>query len=565
MIHFKYPIQYLKESYKLNDTVKSDLELVETNDKNIKSIYQHYIQPKTKLGEKCLEDMSNYYTTDKDYLKDTQNVIENIDNIKYDSEILTKTYDNWKKVKNEQYFIEKYQYIGWSKLIWLNYSKVFLHFLSIYNIFSPIINLLSPLVIFIVPFVMLKFLRAKITWPMYKKILLMQMRNHAIGQLFTSFGSVSTNKKFYILFCAGMYIYNLYQNVLSCIRYYKNSFFILENIDQLKHYLRYTIKKMKTFNENVKDIPKYAKFLSDMNFERENLEYFLNEIKNIPKKTLSLSNLLHLGKTMRCFYKIYDHIDLNKTMEYSFSFNGYIECLLGIKENINNKVIHKIKYKNKDNCCKMKKIYHPSIDKPVKNNIDLKNNKIITGPNASGKTTLLKTLLINVILSQQYGFGYYDSGTLNPYQHIHCYLNIPDTSGRDSLFQAEARRCKEIIDSIENNEDDRHICIFDELYSGTNPYEAVSSAYGFLKYIKKNKNVNFLLTTHFIKLCHLLEKEKEIENCRMKSEINDYKPTYHYILEKEISKIKGGISVLKEIDYPSEILNSAVDILEKLN
>ena len=565
MIHFKYPIQYLKESYKLNDTVKSDLELVETNDKNIKSIYQHYIQPKTKLGEKCLEDMSNYYTTDKDYLKDTQNVIENIDNIKYDSEILTKTYDNWKKVKNEQYFIEKYQYIGWSKLIWLNYSKVFLHFLSIYNIFSPIINLLSPLVIFIVPFVMLKFLRAKITWPMYKKILLMQMRNHAIGQLFTSFGSVSTNKKLYILFCAGMYIYNLYQNVLSCIRYYKNSFFILENIDQLKHYLRYTIKKMKTFNENVKDIPKYAKFLSDMNFERENLEYFLNEIKNIPKKTLSLSNLLHLGKTMRCFYKIYDHIDLNKTMEYSFSFNGYIECLLGIKENINNKVIHKIKYKNKDNCCKMKKIYHPSIDKPVKNNIDLKNNKIITGPNASGKTTLLKTLLINVILSQQYGFGYYDSGTLNPYQHIHCYLNIPDTSGRDSLFQAEARRCKEIIDSIENNEDDRHICIFDELYSGTNPYEAVSSAYGFLKYIKKNKNVNFLLTTHFIKLCHLLEKEKEIENCRMKSEINDYKPTYHYILEKEISKIKGGISVLKEIDYPSEILNSAVDILEKLN
>ena len=435
MINFKYPIEYQSETKEINETIKTDLELVETNDKNIKSIYQHYIQPKTKLGEKCLEDMSNYYTTDKDYLKDTQNVIENIDNIKYDSQILTKTYENWKKVKNEQYFIEKYQYIGWSKLIWLNYSKIFLHFLSIYNIFSPIINLLSPLVIFIVPFVMLKFLRAKITWPMYKKILLMQMRNHAIGQLFTSFGSVSTNKKLYILFCAGMYIYNLYQNVLSCIRYYKNSFFILENIDQLKHYLRYTIKKMKTFNENVKDIPKYAKFLSDMNFERENLEYFLNEIKNIPKKTLSLSNLLHLGKTMRCFYKIYDHIDLNKTMEYSFSFNGYIECLLGIKENINNKVIHKIKYKNKDNCCKMKKIYHPSIDKPVKNNIDLKNNKIITGPNASGKTTLLKTLLINVILSQQYGFGYYDSGTLNPYQHIHCYLNIPDTSGEIVYFK----------------------------------------------------------------------------------------------------------------------------------
>ena len=107
-------------------------------------------------------------------------------------------------------------------------------------------------------------------------------------------------------------------------------------------------------------------------------------------------------------------------------------------------------------------MYHPSIEDPIKNNIDLSKNKIITGPNASGKTTILKTLLINVILSQQYGYGYFDNGVLNPYQHIHCYLNIPDTSGRDSLFQAEARRCKEILDLIEENPDNRHICIFDE-------------------------------------------------------------------------------------------------------
>ena len=35
-----------------------------------------------------------------------------------------------------------------------------------------------------------------------------------------------------------------------------------------------------------------------------------------------------------------------------------------------------------------------------------------------------------------------------------------------------------------------------------------------------------------------IRKEKEIENCRMKSEINDYKPTYHYILEKKYQKLK---------------------------
>ena len=50
----------------------------------------------------------------------------------------------------------------------------------------------------------------------------------------------------------------------------------------------------------------------------------------------------------------------------------------------------------------------------------------------------------------------------------------------------------------------------------------------------------------------------------MKSTVDNYKPKYFYLLEKDISQIKGGIAVLKEIDYPEEILNHAKSILEKL-
>ena len=70
-------------------------------------------------------------------------------------------------------------------------------------------------------------------------------------------------------------------------------------------------------------------------------------------------------------------------------------------------------------------------------------------------------------------------------RYLHCYINIPDTSGRDSLFQAEARRCKEILSLIENNKENNHFCIFDELYSGTNPIEAVATSYSYLKYINE--------------------------------------------------------------------------------
>jgi DNA mismatch repair protein MutS len=180
---------------------------------------------------------------------------------------------------------------------------------------------------------------------------------------------------------------------------------------------------------------------------------------------------------------------------------------------------------------------------------------VITGPNASGKTTTLKTALINIIFSQQIGFGCFSSLKLTPYDNIHCYINIPDTSGRDSLFQAEARRCKEIINHIEEEDDLTHFCIFDELYSGTNPDEAIVSATAFMSYIVNKPNVTCLLTTHYIKLCKNLSKIKHIKNYHMKTENNNGNLEYTYLMIPGISKVKGGIKVLQDMDYPQEILD----------
>ena len=145
---------------------------------------------------------------------------------------------------------------------------------------------------------------------------------------------------------------------------------------------------------------------------------------------------------MKLFYTLYDNVEVEEILNFSFTFNGYLDCLLGIKDNLENDYVNNSKFLKNKKKCSFKDIYHPSVKNPVKNNINFKTNKIITGPNASGKTTLLKSALINVILTQQFGCGYYKKLTIKPYDFIHSYLNIPDTSGRDSLFQAEARRCK---------------------------------------------------------------------------------------------------------------------------
>ena len=93
----------------------------------------------------------------------------------------------------------------------------------------------------------------------------------------------------------------------------------------------------------------------------------------------------------------------------------------------------------------------------------------------------------------------------------------------------------------------------------------ISSAYSYLTYISKNKNVRFLLTTHYIKLYKLFNK-KIVVNKSMKTLFNKNKdPIYTYKISNGISNVKGGVSVLKNLNYPKSIIKNTYDILEKYN
>ena len=335
------------------------------------------------------------------------------------------------------------------------------------------------------------------------------------------------------------------------------------------------IEKIKNFNEvTIYNINNYLLYSSELTlydgFNKELIKYrsiiedLNNKLKSIKPYSFSIQKVFDLGNVMSNLYLLYSNSLINESLLYSFGFYGYLENILSLQENIKNKHINDCEFTNKD--ISFKKSYYAPLknENPVTNNFDLKKNILITGPNAAGKTTILKSTLFNIILSQQIGFGFYESAKINPYDNIHCYLNIPDTSNRDSLFQAEARRCKNIIDNIDRDKNKRHFCIFDELYSGTNPYEAVASAVSYLDYICNNKNVTFILTTHYVELCKKLIKiqKSKIINKHMKVDkdnIGDFKFTYKLI--NKISNIKGGIKVLKDLNYPTKIINSTKEII----
>ncbi len=565
---FKLPIEYV-DTHILPKHVVNDLEILNTIDKNNIPIYDILFENQTKLGNICSKKWSEVFTSHKPFLVDSQKIYKSLHKFpEYDKTIIHNMINSFETIKNDNNFLEKYQYVDIEKLKWANKSTIFLQILSYYNISSPVINLLTPFSILFLPFLILKILKLPITFSHYKDILFKQLRNNHFGKLFFEFNTISIYQKIYCFLCIGLYVYNIYQNALSCYKFYKNTYFILSQIDTINKYLDYTIEKMFYFSNLIKGYPSYSKFKIKLDDILNKLRMLHNSMRSIKKDCTLGKKAKDIGNIMKQFYLIYECEEINEILQYSFGFNGYIDNILGIHKNYSKKTINMIRFNAKSNAnVKFINSYHPSIkENIVKNNISLKKNHIITGPNAAGKTTLLKSTIINLILSQQIGMGFYDKGNISLFDYIHCYINIPDSCSRDSLFQAEARRCKNILDIIKENPHKKHFCVFDELYSGTNPYEAVSSAFSYLKYLSKNKNVKFMITTHYVQLCELLKnkKIKQIENKNMDASIVNDIPKYNYKLVDGISRIKGGISVLKQLDYPSQILKLTKTILQNI-
>ena len=241
------PITFLKNKKMLNETVKKDLELTDCIDKEQKPIYEHLFKPSNVLGKEIIKKWSEYYTTDKTFLKDSQKLFKRLKNVEYKDRLIENMIVSREKLLNDTNFYDKYQYVDWDKVKWLNHSSVFLYILSIYNITSPVLNLAAPLLILIFPFIILKLLKMPVTFESYTNLLTKQVKQHAVGKLFYNFNSLSFNQKVYSIFCVGMYFYNLYQNAISCYRFYNNTHYIIEHMDMINDYFDYSLTKYEIF------------------------------------------------------------------------------------------------------------------------------------------------------------------------------------------------------------------------------------------------------------------------------------------------------------------------------
>lgn len=570
---FKMPIYYNANKIELKKNIITDLELVSTIDQSCNPIYEFCFNNDNDISKKLIEQVSKYYTTDTFFLKDNQKLLKEYKREKNGENKYTDfspNYKNiieiWNELKVESGFKEKYYYVDWEMLEFLNKSDLFLQVMSIYNLFSPLLSLLIPLIILIIPFFIIKMKGLDVTLGEYVDILKIVAQQNAIGKLFTiNFSEIQLQERIYIMISAAFYLFSIYQNIMVCIRFHKNMTIIHNHFKEIKIYLNKTLLTMENYLTYSNELTSHKDFNNNLTLKMQLLTHINKKLESVSEYSLyNIGKWKEIGHILKYFYELHSDKEYEDAIMYSFGFNGYIDCIEGLQNNIKERKMNFAVFIKENKKTVFKNSYYASLSrptsnfKPIKNNIKLKKNMIITGPNASGKTTILKSTLINIIFTQQFGCGFYESAKFAPYNHIHCYLNIPDTSGRDSLFQAEARRCKEILDIISAYKNESHFCVFDELYSGTNPEEAEISATAFMSYLTKRKNVSCLLTTHFVKVCTSLENDKNIMNCNMSAEKINHRLKYHYILKQGISEVKGGINILTEMNYPKEIIDETM-------
>ena len=581
--NFKLPIEW-RDNKQLDATTTTDLELLDTKPENEggSSLQSTLFKPTHEYQKLNLDRQLTKYTSDIDFLRDNQLVIKSMEECSAPNRSLVQRFfESRQELEAEEDFHSRYNYINFERFRGLNTNPKFLQILSLYNITSPILTLITPIIILILPFFLIRWKGISLSMSSYIDIVKRLVKNHAIGKLLGSFEDVPLEKRLYMMVTAGFYLFQVYQSALSCYNFINNNKHIHKVLFLTKDYLTHATKLTSDYVTLTAKAETFSDFNNSLWTNHQNMMDLLGELVEIEPLAVNMTKAWQMGSVMKLYYKLKYDTQTVETIKFSLSCVAHIDQMKILAEQLCSKAtlpdddaapdtqrLGEVSFLTKaKSSWKTTDMYHPLAvcETPITNSFDLSNPIVLTGPNASGKTTLLKAAMLNTILGQQIGYAYCESLKFTPYDQFHCYIDIPDTSGRDSLFQAEARRCFDILDEIKSDKSKKHFCVFDEIYSGTNPSEAVASAYAFVKSMTKRSNTTFLLTTHFYNLCELIEENKlRISNKQMGFKLKEGEVDYTYKMKKGISNLKGGLSVLRKLGYDSSIIDDANKILLRL-
>lgn len=197
-------------------------------------------------------------------------------------------------------------------------------------------------------------------------------------------------------------------------------------------------------------------------------------------------------------------------------------------------------------------MYHPLLANPVKNSIEEESCVLLTGSNASGKSTFLKTAAINALFAQTIVTCPADSYQGCFYRVYSSMALRDDIQGAESYYIVEIRALKRILDQA--GAGTPVLCFVDEVLRGTNTVERIAASAQILKNLP-DRQVLCFAATHDIELTHLLEGI--YHNYHFEEEVDEQDIYFPYRLMPGRAMTRNAIKLLKLMGYDDRIIEEA--------
>ena len=243
-------------------------------------------------------------------------------------------------------------------------------------------------------------------------------------------------------------------------------------------------------------------------------------------------------------------------VESMLGITGYLDMAVaigGFRRSLEGYCIPELEEETKKTFIDMENGWHPLLSHPVKNSIRADRGVLLTGSNASGKSTFLKMVAVNAVLAQTIHTCTAESYHA-PIFRIFSSMALRDSiENGESYYIVEIRSLKRILDVAEERKSPV-LCFVDEVLRGTNTVERIAAATQILIHLAESGALGFA-ATHDIEMTELLKEQ--YDNYHFEEVIKDGDIMFPYQLLSGKASTRNAIRLLQMMGYDEEIIRKA--------
>lgn len=241
---------------------------------------------------------------------------------------------------------------------------------------------------------------------------------------------------------------------------------------------------------------------------------------------------------------------------------GYLDSMAGIasyREMVGEYAIPEfLADREKGKEMSLKDVCHPLVKDPVKNSIQTQRPVLLTGSNASGKSTFIKTVAIAAIFSQTI-HTVLGSEYRAVHYRIYSSMALRDSiQEKESYFIVEIKSLKRIFSAL-SREEAPVLCFVDEILRGTNTEERVAASTVLLQELAGSPAMCFA-ATHDMELTHTLEHD--FENYHFQEQMGEGDISFDYQLRHGRSNTRNALKLLEFIGFDQALVSRARSQIE---